>query len=188
MTSSELEIYDAEELFAASQLILEEVNKNQAISLQQFESTWEGLYKDKVYVPNSDNEGEYVTKCNKNDLLSSLNMQFSTLRGKIEKDSKKANKIESKLNLTTNGYDIRSKKLNEMILDSYENYSNLVISHKSFLELQKIEKKMLPKRINKLKFEMIESEKNEKKLQLKYKHLLTLITKQQDLAKVAVSN
>jgi pre-mRNA-splicing factor CDC5/CEF1 len=188
MSSTELEIYDSEELLAANQLINEEVNENQVISLKQFESTWESLYKDKVYVPNGDNDGEYLTKYNKNDLLSSLNMQFTKLRGKIEKDSKKANKIESKLNLTTNGYDVRSKKLNEMILDSYENYSNLVISHKSFMELQKVEKKMLPKRINKLYLEMIECEENEKKLQLKYKHLLTLITKQQDLAKVVVSN
>ena len=52
--------------------------------------------------------------------MSALSYQFTVLKSRFDKDSKRAAKLEQKLKVTTQGYSMRADKLDAAIREEFE--------------------------------------------------------------------
>jgi pre-mRNA-splicing factor CDC5/CEF1 len=110
----------------AGQSIDEESNEGvvDGVDMDEFNRLWEDIHKKCMYIPSrgTDGRGAYGTPADKQESLNVLMTQFTALRARIEKDSKKSVKLENKLNIVTKGYSARAEKLDALIGDRFNAY------------------------------------------------------------------
>jgi pre-mRNA-splicing factor CDC5/CEF1 len=121
-TAVQLEIIDDQDMEAARELIIREAEASIVIDVQAIEEEgedkieirykrlaqeysliWEENQKNKMFLPSRGERGSYGVSENKIELLTALATQFAALKARIDKDSKSAQKLESHLQVTTQG-------------------------------------------------------------------------------------
>lgn len=118
-----LEDFSVEEIAAARSLIVSEAapffdSKEGESYLENFVAQWEDLHKSMMYVPdgNAPGGGIFTVPKNKSELLSALTAQFMALKTKIDKDVKKADKVETKIQILSQGYLARANSLQDQLM------------------------------------------------------------------------
>jgi pre-mRNA-splicing factor CDC5/CEF1 len=107
---------------SAREMIQDEVDIS-TVSGDDFAAVWESVHKRVMYIPKSgDKPARYGAPEGKAETLAALAAQFAVLRGRIEKDSKRAGKLETKLTMLTKGYGQRAEKLEGSLLSQFEAY------------------------------------------------------------------
>lgn len=132
----ELEELDDEYLDAARNLVSEEMavltqaakdSKVGIVSAAEYGKVWEEQAKQLVYVANPQGVGgsyRPASEVSKNELLTSLELQHSSLKAKIDKDAKKCAKLEQKIGVKCQGYINIADKTEAQLRHSLQEYDN----------------------------------------------------------------
>jgi pre-mRNA-splicing factor CDC5/CEF1 len=123
----EIEFIPDNYLADARELLSKEAENAESMDMmvEQYVSVWEDFHKQALYIPTRGDHGEYGIPANKSETLTALATQFNSMKTRIEKDMKKISKLESKLQITTQGYAKRSQALIESIQNQYAELSKL---------------------------------------------------------------
>mmetsp|Transcript_1666 Transcript_1666/g.1816 ORF Transcript_1666/g.1816 Transcript_1666/m.1816 type:complete len:805 (+) Transcript_1666:172-2586(+) len=187
-TAVQLDIIDDQDMEAARELITREAEASIVIEVQaldgeegedkiesrykqlahEYALIWEENQKNKMFLPSRGERGSYGVSENKMELLTALATQFAALKARIDKDSKSAQKLESHLQVTTQGYSIRGKKLQESVLTAFENMSNLQREYVCFSKMLEAERRAAGQRLSVGVTEMNTAEANEALAQERY--------------------
>lgn len=115
---------------------------------QEYSLIWEENQKNKMFLPSRGELGSYGVSENKIELLTALATQFAALKARIDKDSKSALKLESHLQVTTQGYSLRGKKLQNSVLTAFDNLCNLQREYVCFTRMLDTERKAAGQRLS----------------------------------------
>ena len=171
----------------AQSLILEESSKLLNIDeggmgdelLDIFNRKWMELHKDLLFIPSKDisdssGGGAYRLPKNKSETLNALMNQFAALKARYDKDARRANKIETKLQIITQGYVNRGNVLHDAMMNAYESYVRSTIENACFLSLYQQEQRVFDNRVKLLQSELKVVEGTERDAQLKYAQIVEL--------------
>ena len=106
------------------------------------------------------------------EAITHLNKSFSSARSTLTSDSKKAAKLEKKLNLILNGYKSRCDTFRSQIANKSDALQSLDIKTKSFEALKAIEDANIPARMERAMADFETVTKTEELLQERYGELL----------------
>ena len=186
---TELDVIDDQELEAARELIEHEtdvmlsggVGMGQGMGSDrdtvfqqlavEYGTVWEECTKLRMFLPSRGENGAYGVPENKTEMLTSLATQFAAIRARVDKDSKTAQKLESKLQVTTQGYMLRAKKLEQAILGLFDQCGVCERELVCFKRLHEAERKDLSERVAKAQQDAAEAEQAEAILQARYARL-----------------
>eukprot|EP01035_Chromulina_nebulosa_P017036 gene17036-22544_t len=176
----DLPFLDDDLLKSAKELINEEIqsNNNSTYDINELKSKLIEISTDRIksgimFIPT---RGEYDIPKNKSEMLTALATNFNSIKGKIEKESKKASKLENKLQITTQGYIKRCQALEKSIIEQYNILNQVDIELVCYENLLSMESRVIPHRLQSAKNEAIEAENIESKLQQKYSKLKEIIS------------
>ena len=145
------------------------------IDLHAFNSAWEEAYKAELFLPSRGKDGEFGIPVNKAEILASHQHQFEILRSKVEKDSKKAAKVEQKMKITMQGYVTRQEKLNQSLASAFDSFNSVSIEVACFQMLRSSEERSLPHRLKVLTGEKEAAEHTEAVYQSKFAALQKML-------------
>ena len=182
----ELEEISSEYLKDAQSLIQEEASKllnmDEGVKddelLEIFNRKWMELHKDLLFIPSKDindsSGGTFRLPKNKTETLNALMSQFAALKARYDKDARRANKIETKLQIITQGYVNRGNALQDAMMNAYDSYVRSTIENACFLSLYQQEQRVFDNRVKLLQNELKVVEGTEKDAQLKYAQIVEL--------------
>jgi pre-mRNA-splicing factor CDC5/CEF1 len=147
--------------------------------LDVFNRKWMELHKDLLFIPSKDvndssGGGTYRLPKNKSETLNALMNQFAALKARYDKDARRANKIETKLQIITQGYVNRGNVLHDAMMNAYESYVRSTIENACFLSLYQQEQRVFDNRVKSLQSELKVVEGTERDAQLKYAQIVEL--------------
>jgi len=137
---------------------------------QEYANVWDACYSDIMWLPSANAYGRAARATN-SDRLASLQGDFERVRSEMDKDSKKAAKLETKLNVLTAGYQKKALEHMNEIATTMEQLKNSRVELACFKALQQQENLTAPLRLEKLQNEVAEQVEREKALQAKYESL-----------------
>lgn len=180
-SSMEVELDSIPDIYLAAARELVEKDVNVVLSTAEgqefmaaFNSTWERLHKDLLFLPDpsAPGAGTFGVPKNKAEALTALMTQYAALKARFDKDAKKATKIESKLQVTTLGYSTRNAQLQQKMLEAVDLHSRTRIESECFAALHAQEERALTRRVAALKTELRAVEEQELATQQKYAELV----------------
>lgn len=148
--------------------------------LDIFNRKWMELHKDLLFIPSKDindsssGGGTFRLPKNKSETLNALMNQFAALKARYDKDARRANKIETKLQIITQGYVNRGNVLHDAMMNAYESYVRSTIENACFLSLYQQEQRVFDNRVKLLQSELKVVEGTERDAQLKYAQIVEL--------------
>ncbi len=152
----------------AATLRKEEEEEDDAAAVEE---VWGKVYSDLAYFPNRQAFGR-LTGASKQDRLAAAIFQFDSLATHVEKDGKKAGKLEARLNLATGGYTKRATALINGVNEALNAIDEMRLEVGCFRRLQKIEEMAIGTRLAKAQAEAEAVAAREEQLQLSYVELL----------------
>lgn len=168
-------------LTSARELIEAEVPKVQwelfggEISPDVFSVAWEEEYRQLVCVPSDGPNGfasfQPATSLSKQQILHSLKVLHASYQQKIEQITKRADKIESKLAVTLQGYQSRCSKNLERVQSAIESLENSSIDLACFQMLKESEDRAISRRQKRAIGEVDQAQEMENELQHRFKSL-----------------
>lgn len=171
----ELDIISDDYLTAASEMLNNETKPlfntvEGKEYLDNFNQLWEKLHKNLTFIPNSTQTGggSISIPQNKTESIKSLTLQYTALKNKYDILAKRSNKIENKLQITIGGYIHRENQLQTNLFNNYDEYNRNLIELNCYQSLYKQEERALKRRLNTLRQDLVNTEDNEKLMQLKY--------------------
>jgi len=171
-----LESMEEEALREAAFLIEEEAHDvrqgmgHSEMSLGEYQSVWLACYQDILWLPSAKSYGRAVN-ATVTDRLESVKGDFERVRGEMEKDAKRAAKLEQKVNLLTGGYSLRAEATQTRVVEQFDQLMAAETELQVFQTLQKQEMAAVPSRMQALKEEVAKQKEREKVYQLKYENL-----------------
>lgn len=146
--------------------------------LEMFNRKWTELHEDLLFIPSKDindsSGGSYRLPKNKSETLNALMSQFAALKARYDKDARRANKIENKLQIITQGYVNRGNVLQDAMMNAYDSYVRSTIENACFLSLYQQEQRVFDNRVKLLQSELKVVESTERDAQLKYAQIVEL--------------
>jgi len=162
------------QLKEADHLVLTEAhNSLSRFSMEEFVKILEDTARNEfVFVPSQSKfvSGQGVSR---KDRADSIAAQFDLVRGSMSEEASKGGKIESKINLYTRGYEIRSGNL----LNSIRELTTESVSRKdelyAYQKMRELETTAMLNRVNALEREVKIQEDRERDNQSRYRNLIT---------------
>lgn len=167
----DIENIELEEMDEARKLIAQEMRGVTVPSAEEFATAWEELHSQQMFVPSRASVEPFST-LKKAQKLEALDHEFSKIASKVEKDTKRAEKLEQKLIVTTKGYRERAAKLREAVVQHFDGFDEACLDIAAFKRLQEIEEQALPLRIGEAQGQLAAAKATEAELQAKYANLL----------------
>mmetsp|Transcript_32000 Transcript_32000/g.53782 ORF Transcript_32000/g.53782 Transcript_32000/m.53782 type:complete len:795 (-) Transcript_32000:163-2547(-) len=172
----ELAVVDLEEMVAAAALIEAEakvVREGMGHSMtgaEEYAQVWDTCFQDVLWLPSLQSYGRTANATN-SDRLDSVKGEFEAARAEMEKDAKKAAKLEQKVNMLTAGYASRAAQSGVELAQVFEQAAEAKIEVECFKALQRQELAAAPARLERLTKEVEVQREREKVQQLKYEML-----------------
>jgi len=167
-----LEIIEYDYLKKAAAMLKEEVNvissEHKAFGEDEFQAEWNKAHENRIFIPSKESFG--VTK-KKNELLESLRSEFDEIKSSVSRSSNRAKKIESKINIISQGHINRTDSAEENLERLYTEYTQLSTEILSLKKLQQNEKNAILSRTQGLRTDLSALENEESVLQRKYQEL-----------------
>lgn len=175
----EYEIMPKDELLYAQELVQEEVQKRQyvmsMIDYDSFTQSWDKAHEDFVFVPtssstssSSSNLGVWKHAENEKEKVASFALNVQTLQSRYEKNVKKINKLESKLQILTNGYRMKGQQFQKTLQKDIEEWNGAYTNYHQLQQIYQQEIRAAQIRYEKLKNEVEDIEALEKTSQQEY--------------------
>lgn len=124
-----------------------------ALGEGELEEAWLKAYGDLAYFPNRQAFGR-LSGAAKPDRLAALIFQFDALSSALERDAKKAAKVEARLNVATGGYNKRASTLLAGINEALNAIDEMRLEVGCFRRLKGIEDQAVGRRLAKLQAEV----------------------------------
>eukprot|EP00002_Diphylleia_rotans_P019046 TRINITY_DN3687_c0_g1_i1.p1 TRINITY_DN3687_c0_g1~~TRINITY_DN3687_c0_g1_i1.p1 ORF type:complete len:771 (-),score=197.30 TRINITY_DN3687_c0_g1_i1:470-2782(-) len=170
--------YSLAELKAASDILAKETSEvrslagmGDTITPEMFQQAWEACYDELIYIPNSQRFAR-IQNATKTEKIKNYESQLEMNRGHMTRDSKRAVKLEMKVNLLTGGYQKRTTQLLEETSKLNYQINQLLMEHECFSHLQTLESRACPQRVEEWTKLVNEQKEIENELQLRYANLL----------------
>ncbi|CAH9129875.1 unnamed protein product [Cuscuta epithymum] len=169
--------FDEDELKEADYLVKEEAQflrkamGHESESLDEFVEAHKTCSSDIMYFPTRNAYGLSSVAGNM-EKLSALQSEFESVKKRMDDDTKKAQKLEQKVKVLTNGYQFRSAKIGLQIDAMFKQMDTAGTELESFKVLQKQEQIAASNRINNIWEEVQKQKELERTLQKRYGGLL----------------
>ncbi|KAK4373534.1 hypothetical protein RND71_008918 [Anisodus tanguticus] len=172
-----IEDFDEDELKEADGLIKDEARflrvamGHGSESLDEFVEAHNTTLNDIMYFPTRNAYGLSSIAGNM-EKLAALQNEFENVKKKMDDDTKKATKLEQKIKVLTNGYQIRAGKLWSQIESTFKQMDTAGTELECFRALQKQEQLAASHRVNNLWEEVQKQKELERTLQKRYGDLV----------------
>ncbi|KAJ8562782.1 hypothetical protein K7X08_031234 [Anisodus acutangulus] len=172
-----IEDFEEDELKEADGLIKEEAQflrvamGHESESLDEFVEAHKTTLNDIMYFPTRNAYGLSSVAGNM-EKLAALQNEFENVKKKMDDDTKKATKLEQKIKVLTNGYQMRAGKLWSQIESTFKQMDTAGTEFECFRALQKQEQQAASHRVNNLWEEVQKQKELERTLQKRYGDLV----------------
>nr|XP_043629083.1 cell division cycle 5-like protein [Erigeron canadensis] len=172
-----IEEFDQDELNEADQMIKEEAKflrvamGHEEDGTDEFVEAHRTCLNDIIYFPSRDAYGLSSVAGNM-EKLSAFQDEFENVKKKMEDDTRKAQRLEQKIKLLTNGYQMRSAKIWSQVEATFKQMDTAGTEYECFQALQRQEKLAASNRINSIWEDVQKQKELEKTLQSRYGDLL----------------
>ncbi|XP_058097768.1 cell division cycle 5-like protein [Magnolia sinica] len=173
----EIEDFEEDALKEADSLIKEEVQflrvamGHEEESLDEFIKARDACQEDLMYFPARNAYG-LASVANNSDKLVALQNEFENVKKRMDDEAKKALRLEQKIKVLTQGYQMRAGKLWSQIEATYKQMDTAGTELECFRALQKQEQFAATHRINGLLVEINKQKELERNLQQRYGGLI----------------
>lgn len=174
----EIEDFDEDELKEANSMLEEEVQYlrvamgHESESLEDFVKAHDACQEDLMFFPNNNSYG-LASVAGNSDKIAALQYEFEIVKKRMDDEAKKASRLEQKIKLLTQGYQVRAGKLWSQVQDTFKQMDTSATELECFQELQKQEQMAASYRIRNLTEEVNKQKALERTLQSRYGDLLT---------------
>ncbi|EES04132.1 cell division cycle 5-like protein [Sorghum bicolor] len=174
----EIEDFDEDELKEASSMVEEEIQYlrvamgHENESFEDFVKAHDACQEDLMFFPTNNSYGLASVSGNA-DKVSALQNEFETVKKRMDDEAKKASRLEQKIKLLTQGYQVRSGKLWSQVQDTFKQMDTAATELGCFQELQKQEHLAASYRILNLTEEVNKQKALERTLQSRYGELVS---------------
>eukprot|EP00850_Spirogloea_muscicola_P023426 SM000355S13193 [mRNA] locus=s355:12158:17386:- [translate_table: standard] len=173
----QLEDFEEDDIQEAALMIEEEVQMlrvamgHEDATLDQYAEAHDSCADDLIYVPAKDSL-VLASVASTGDRLSALQGQFEAARKQLEGETKKGVKLEQRIRLLTQGYQVRGDNLWQQVEASHKEADTLGTELECFRALHHLEQLAAPRRIENLRAEVEVQIERERSLQMRYENLL----------------
>lgn len=176
--SVQLERISEQDLRKAKELLDEEVASIKAtaakeLTLDEYSDAWEECCSQLCYVEN-DKRYRFLNSMERKAKIESLNYLFKKSKEHMNREAKKAFKLEKKLGVTLKGYQIRSQTLSNQLVKESGELEQTVIELNTFKMLKELEETAITKRVSAVMDDVRRQIAREKNLQRKFDDLKRL--------------
>lgn len=153
-TPIELE-FEAEELSRAAEMVMSEIQVvreamgHADVSMDEYMTVADEIVNDVVFLPE---QGKFIRSAGLKpaERVAALKHEFESVRKEMEREAKRARKLENKLNVLLGGLTQRHDRLLDEISSVGQGLSHAAISLNCFLTLHESEQRAAPERIEAL--------------------------------------
>lgn len=170
MDLPEMYINQAKALLESETKSVTESRHPEGFSFEEFENQIQKVNGEFSFFP-KENVFTRTTRLTPKDKAEALSYQFEQVRETMVKEAGKAKKLEQKLNTYFGGYQGRCGILLRSVQDTYRQLDQASIDLQTFKQLREIERKNMPKRVEKLAEEVKILEERESQSQARYYQL-----------------
>ncbi|CAD6267813.1 unnamed protein product [Miscanthus lutarioriparius] len=174
----EIEDFDEDELKEASSMVEEEIQYlrvamgHENESFEDFVKAHDACQEDLMFFPINNSYG-LASVAGNADKISALQNEFETVKKRMDDEAKKASRLEQKIKLLTQGYQVRAGKLWSQVQDTFKQMDTAATELECFQELQKQEHLAASYRILNLTEEVNKQKTLERTLQSRYGELVS---------------
>eukprot|EP00742_Colponemidia_sp_Colp-10_P004218 GILJ01004500.1.p1 GENE.GILJ01004500.1~~GILJ01004500.1.p1 ORF type:complete len:774 (+),score=166.84 GILJ01004500.1:37-2358(+) len=172
-----LDDFEESEIRVAHELLQQEVDVVKTalghgkLAYSAVSKAWEDCYQDFIYLPEHKQYGLFSTASVK-QRTDALQQMFEITRQRVDEEVKRVNKLESRLTITTGGYQKRNESLRQQIETLHSDYVQVTNQLDVFRTLQAQETGAIRSRIESLKAELEGPRNQETALQARYSALI----------------
>lgn len=173
----EIEDFDEDALAAASLLIKEEAEVvrrelgHAGTTKDEYDAVWLTCFNDILWLPEHKAYGRAKNATN-SQCLASVQGDFERSKGEMDKDAKRAAKLEQKVMVLTAGYSKKAEELNKQIQSLWQDNDQARTQLQCFKTFAQQEDQAAATRLAELQKELEVQREREKTLQLRYETLL----------------
>ncbi|CAN6275522.1 unnamed protein product [Urochloa humidicola] len=181
----EIEDFDEDEIKEASSLVEEEIQYlrvamgHENESLDDFVKAHDACQEDLMYFPANNSYG-LASVAGNTDKISALQNEFEIVKKRMDDEAKKASRLEQKIKLLTQGYQVRAGKLWAQVQDTFKQMDTAATELECFQELQKQEQLAASYRVRNLTEEVDKQKALERTLQSRYGDLISIYSRTQE--------
>ncbi|MFS7961538.1 putative transcription factor MYB-HB-like family [Helianthus anomalus] len=172
-----IEEFDDDELKSADEMIKEEAKfvrvkmGHKDEDMDEFVEAHKTCLNDIMYFPTRNSYGLSSVAGNM-EKLAAYQDEFEIVKKKMDEDTRKANRLEQKIKLLTNGYQMRAANIWSQIEATFKQMDTAGTEYECFQALQRQEKLAASNRINSIWEDVQKQKELEKTLQNRYGDLL----------------
>ncbi|KAJ0764989.1 putative transcription factor MYB family [Helianthus annuus] len=172
-----IEEFDDDELKSADEMIKEEAKfvrvkmGHKDEDIDEFVEAHKTCLNDIMYFPTRNSYGLSSVAGNM-EKLAAYQDEFEIVKKKMDEDTRKANRLEQKIKLLTNGYQMRAANIWSQIEATFKQMDTAGTEYECFQALQRQEKLAASNRINSIWEDVQKQKELEKTLQNRYGDLL----------------
>ena len=161
----------AEKLLAEEIGVLKDAMGHGEIPIEEYMHDWENAKDQVMYVPS---KGQFAMSSllSKNEKVATLKWEFENIRREMERDAKRAAKLEQKLDIIIGGLVNRQQNLLDSAEQARKRISSATVELKCYNVLHEQEQRSAPERILELQNLVSAQTTREKNLQEKYGKIL----------------
>ncbi|CAD6228393.1 unnamed protein product [Miscanthus lutarioriparius] len=174
----EIDDFDEDELKEASSMVEEEIQYlrvamgHENESFEDFVKAHDACQEDLMFFPTNNSYG-LASVAGNADKISALQNEFETVKKRMDDEAKKASRLEQKIKLLTQGYQVRAGKMWSQVQDTFRQMDTVATELECFQELQKQEHLAASYRILNLTEEVNKQKALERTLQSRYGQLVS---------------
>ncbi|KAF8646417.1 hypothetical protein HU200_065861 [Digitaria exilis] len=174
----EIDDFDENELKEAGSMVEEEIQYlrvamgHENESFEDFVKAHDACQEDLMFFPANNSYG-LASVAGNADKISGLQNEFEIVKKRMDDEAKKASRLEQKIKLLTQGYQVRAGKLWSQVQDTFKQMDTASTELECFQELQKQEHLAASYRILNLTEEVNKQKALERTLQSRYGDLLS---------------
>ncbi|OAF70328.1 Pre-mRNA-splicing factor CEF1 [Intoshia linei] len=168
--------FQIEEINSSRDLINQEIKyvkkkmEHGEISSDVYSKVWNDCYSQILYLPD-ENRHVRSNLASKKERINSYSHDLEMNRKLMTKEAKKASKLEKKIHIYYGGYKNKLAEVSKKMDAIYDALDNANIEFEAYKKLKSNEEAAIPKRIWKIKEEVIKQVNRENNLQKKYENL-----------------
>lgn len=172
-----IEEFDADELKEADEMIKEEANfvrvamGHENEDIEEFVEAHKTCLNDIMYFPTRNSYGLSSVAGNM-EKLAAFQDEFENVKKRMDDDTRKAQRLEQKIKLLTNGYQMRAGKIWSQVEATFKQMDTAGTEYECFQALQRQEQLAASNRINSIWEDVQKQKELEKSLQKRYGDLL----------------
>ncbi|GLC50856.1 hypothetical protein PLESTB_000439400 [Pleodorina starrii] len=171
-----LEEFDLDQLHAADQLVQKEVSflrsawEHSSLAPSDYLDVWTAVHRDLIYLP-SRQRYERAASATNVDRIESIKSEFELVRGDMEREARKAAKLEAKLGLLLTGLQRRQKEMSGRVEEVWGQVREAAQELVCFKALHERELRAAPERLEALAELLAAAQHRETELQERFRAL-----------------